>query len=273
MNLIKKINDNYILDENLNNSFIAGNKIRKVKAILDVHDKINGILTYGSAYSSHLLACAWWSRKLQIPFKGIVVTDKSISIDNFPNLKMSKILGADLYITNNNDAYKTIDFWQHKLFDYLWIPGGAHTLEASKSYEELFDKLFKHDSSLKQIESIILPFGTGTTAYGIWKSAQKYNPDLKIIGVSVSRSKEQCYNAISSIEGVTEFNNLRIIDVFSGKYGVIDDKSTSCRWRFFEEMGILPDPIYNSRSVQYYYENKLQNVLIINTGGMLNNLL
>lgn len=266
--------ETYILDENLNNSFISGNKIRKIQGIIETQENnILGLLSFGSPYSSHILACAWWARKITIPFKGIVITDEPIETKDFPHLKMAENLNADLVFTTSKDADKTIDYWQKYLSNYLWIPGGAHTLEAANTYERLFDKLFRKDNALQGIETIILPYGTGTTAYGIWKSVRKNNLDIKVIGVSVSRCKDKCYGAISSLEGIKDFPGLTIIDKFSGRYGEIDKKTIQYRWQFFGETGILPDPIYNARSVQYFYESKLEKTLVINTGGMLNNLL
>lgn len=268
-----KINTLLILDENLNNSFIAGNKIRKIKAIVKAQNNINGILSFGSPYSSHILACAWWAKKLNISFKGIIIADESIQPEKFPHLKMAEKLGTSLVFTSNKDAYATIDFWKQKLTNYLWIPGGAHTLEAANAYEDLFDKLFTEDRAMKQIESIILPYGTGTTAYGIWKSVQKNNQRIKVIGVSVSREKERCLQAISTLEGFNDFRGLTIDERFSGQYGKMDNRTEKLRWQFFRETGILPDPVYNAKSIRYFYEEKLKNVLIVNTGGMLNNLI
>jgi 1-aminocyclopropane-1-carboxylate deaminase/D-cysteine desulfhydrase-like pyridoxal-dependent ACC family enzyme len=268
-----KINTLSILDENLNNSFISGNKIRKIKAIVDTQQAINGILSIGSSYSSHILACAWWAKKLNIPFKGIIITDGKIQSEKYPHLKMAEKFGAGLVFTSNKDAYYTIDFWKQKLSNYLWIPGGAHTLEAANAYKVLFDKLFKEDDVMEQIESIILPYGTGTTAYGIWKSVLKNNQRIKVIGVSVSRDKERCFEAISKLEGLNDFQGLMIDDRFSGKYGEMDDITEKFRWQFFLETGLLPDPVYNAKSIRYFYEEKLKNALIVNTGGMLNNLL
>lgn len=270
---IVRYNKNIILDENLNNSFIAGNKVRKVKAIINSNESVSGILSFGSPFSSHILACAWWARKMNIPFKAIILVEDKINSEYYPNLKMAKKFGADLVFTLNKDAYSTIEYLREKLSHYLWIPGGAHTVEASNAYESLFDILFEQEESMDEIKSIILPYGTGTTAYGIWKSARKNNPKIEVIGISVSREKEKCFESLYDLDQITKFPGLTVIDQFSGKYGKIDAKSEKYRWKFFDNTGILLDPIYNTRSAQYFYENNLENSLLVNTGGMLNNLL
>ncbi|MXV38997.1 pyridoxal-phosphate dependent enzyme [Flavobacteriaceae bacterium Ap0902] len=270
---IQKINSSLILDENLNNSFISGNKYRKVKAIIeDEKETIQGIISFGSKYSSHILACAWWSKLLEIPFIGVIIDNNDIILDNYPHLKMSRNFGANLIKTKSDIAYSTIENWKGSYPNYKWIPGGAHTLEAARSYENLFDEIID-EGLLKEIKKIILPYGTGTTAYGIWKSIIKHNLDIEVIGVSVSRDKKHCFEAIKGLENINFFKNLKVIDTFSNKYDYTDSIIEGYRWRFFNETGILPDPIYNSKVIYHYYENKMKDTLIINTGGMLNNLL
>lgn len=270
---IKKFRNCFLLDESLNNNLVSGNKFRKLQGILSKTGKISGILSFGSPYSSHLLACAWWTKRMGIPFIGIVISDKEIVINDYPHLKMAKIFGASLSFTSNKEAYTDIENAKQKFSEYLWIPGGAHTIDAAKAYESYFDELFMQEDCLNEIESIILPYGTGTTAYGVWKSVQNNNRSICIYGISVSRSKEKCYQAIHELEGKDQFDGLVISDQFAGQYGTLDKNTNKLRWDFFNETGILPDPVYNAKSVHYFYQSSLRNVLILNTGGMLNNLL
>jgi 1-aminocyclopropane-1-carboxylate deaminase/D-cysteine desulfhydrase-like pyridoxal-dependent ACC family enzyme len=273
MNCIKKFKNFYVLDENPNNSFISGNKIRKMRGILENAGRIDGLLTFGSPFSSHLLACAWCAKKDQIPFIGIVLTDEEISISSYPNLKMAQNFDAQLIISKKCDAYETIELYRKKYCNYLWVPGGAHTLEAAIAYEIFFDSLFMNKKITPMIKNIIVPYGTGTTAYGIWRSVRKQNNNICVHGVSISRTKQKCLDAIKEFEESDCFNRLIIDDQFAGKYGNLETKTKNYRWKFFSETGILPDPIYNAKAIHFLYESGLNNVLIVNTGGMLNNLL
>ena len=67
--------------------------------------------------------------------------------------------------------------------------------------------------------------------------------------------------------------NLKIADDFSGKYGKILKDDKNIREKFRKEYKILIDPIYNIRSINYFYKHNLKNGMIINTGGCANNLL
>jgi len=270
---IKKFKNFFLLDENLNNSYVSGNKFRKLQGILRSAGTIEGILSFGSPYSSHLLACAYYGKILELPVTGIIISEREIKTIRFPYLNMTKKFGTKLIFTDMVNAFSIIEKYKKQLPQYLWIPGGGHTLEAAKEYELFFDELFKKENIWSHINKIILPFGTGTTAYGIWMSVRKQENPIEVIGVSVSRNKDKCIYAVKEMEGLDKFPGLTIIDQFSGRYGQRDNESEKNRWRFFKETKVLPDPIYNARAVQYFYEQNYTNALIVNTGGMLNNLL
>jgi 1-aminocyclopropane-1-carboxylate deaminase/D-cysteine desulfhydrase-like pyridoxal-dependent ACC family enzyme len=278
INLNYRINEyspgNYILDENLNNSFISGNKVRKLNGILKDLKREKGLLTFGSVYSSHCLATAYHGKLLDLPVKLIVLTDETVSSNAFPHLKLSQKLGADLLFCSIKEAHQFIEAKQQELKDYYWIPGGGHTHSAAKEYELLFEELFLYNYELnKHVKSIILPFGTGTTAFGIYKGLINAKCDIKVFGVSVSRSKETCINAIKDLDDSLDLSNLQIIDDYAGKYHLTTEATENARNRFLGESGVLIDPIYNAKSLECFYRYKLKDTLIVNTGGMLNNFL
>ena len=67
--------------------------------------------------------------------------------------------------------------------------------------------------------------------------------------------------------------NFKIADDFYFKYGKILKDDKNIREKFRKEYKILIDPIYNIRSINYFYKHNLKNGMIINTGGCANNLL
>ncbi|MEX2483762.1 MAG: pyridoxal-phosphate dependent enzyme [Brumimicrobium sp.] len=271
---LKSFNNFFLLDENLNNSFVSGNKVRKLKGILNEVKGINGLLTFGSVFSSHCLATAYYGKLLDLPVKLIVLSDEAVNIEDYPHLKLSQKLGADLLFCLTKDAHKYIDEKKQELNDYFWIPGGGHTLSAAKEYEILFEELFtKNDALKKRVKSIILPFGTGTTAFGIYKGLINAKCDIKVIGVSVSRNKEKCVNAIKDLDQKLDLSNLNIIDDYAGKYHLTNEATENARMIFFKESGVLVDPIYNAKSLECFYRYQIKDSLIVNTGGMLNNFL
>ena len=136
----------------------------------------------------------------------------------------------------------------------------------------MFIKLIDEHEELRNIEWVLLPYGTGTTAIGILSAINNLNLNIKVNGVSVSRTKENCLKATKDVfDG--ELKNLEIIDEFAGLYGMKRDGQARIRLKFLQETGVLIDPIYNIRSMEYFYKNQLSNGLIINTGGGGNNFL
>lgn len=268
------IDKNYILDENLNNSFISGNKIRKLKGILSIEKQLTGLLTFGSPYSSHCLATAYFGMVLGIPVKLIVLTDNSVDTEDFPHLKMAKKMKADIEYCRIEDASSYIEKTKQKYPSFLWIPGGGHVLIAANQYEFLFDDLAKiYPEIFNKINSIILPLGTGTTALGVYKSIRKTGLDIKVIGVTVSRPAEKCKDILSDMDSNIDFTQFEIIDDYSGLYDLRTEATEIARLTFLRKTGVLVDPIYNAKSIECLYRYNLKNTLIINTGGMLNNFI
>ena len=263
-----------LLDENLNNSFVAGNKIRKLKGILSEIDNLKGLLTFGTVYSSHCLATAYYGKLLDVPVKLIVLTDGNIDSNDYPHLKLSKQLGANLIYCAKEAAYHFIEEKKKEFHDFYWIPGGGHTIAAAKEYEILFENLFRKNTELRnKVNSVMLPFGTGTTAFGIYRGLMNANCNIEVIGVSVSRDKDKCKKALIELDGEMDYSSLHILDDYAGEYEKRTEATEAARNRFFKETGVLVDPIYNAKAIECFYRYNLKNVLIINTGGMLNNIL
>ena len=271
--VLKEIGNNIILDENCINSFISGNKVRKVKGIMDGGGNTNGLITIGSKYSSHILACAYWACYSSISMIGIVITDKQINIKEYPHLLMAVKFNADLKYINNENAYEYIENIKNLNKNYLWIPGGGHHQKAARVYEDLFMKIFRENDNARHCRTILIPFGTGTTTLGILNAVKKSGLDIEVIGVSVSRSKDRCLEALYEIQNEIPVEQLEIVDWFSGKYEERSNETENARWNFFYRSGILVDPIYNAKSIYTFHEKGLEKCLIVNTGGMLNNLL
>ena len=263
---LNKIDDIYLLDESNNNGIFSGNKYRKLSYILKNFNKA-GILTFGSIFSNHCVAAAYYAKRLQTKIILLIIPENKMDINKYPNIKLAKRLGAEIVCIKASEATLKIDYFKKEYSDYLWIPGGGHTKEGMLSYFDLTKHIFSENKELYEIEWILLPYGTGTTALGILKAINELNKNIKVIGVSVSRNKKRCLKAALDFADKNELNNLQIIDKFSGKYGKFNNIDKKYQDRFFHEYVIYIDPIYNIRSIRYFYEMKLENGLIINTGG------
>jgi 1-aminocyclopropane-1-carboxylate deaminase/D-cysteine desulfhydrase-like pyridoxal-dependent ACC family enzyme len=262
-----------LIDESTNHPLCGGNKIRKLEYILKDTDQYSGYLTYGSKYSSHCLATAYMARKNSKKARLLITDKKSTDIGNYPNLKLAKLLGAEILFIGQESLHTKIEIEKNKCINFLWIKGGGHELSGLEAYKDWFIGVIKKCPSITKYNQLILPFGTGTTALGIAKAVFESNLDIKIKGISVARTKDICLMESKKIVSDDILNILEIDDRFSGKYGIFNSGQKLIRVNFQKEYGILPDPIYNVRVAQYIHEEKVEKSIILNTGGQLNNLL
>ncbi len=234
-------------------------------------------MTHGSKYSSHCLATAYWGATQNIPVRLLILEKDSADISKYPHLKLAKYLGAELLFIDPSRAQERIDEERRQFHTYYWVPGGGHTRAGMNAYKDWFCKILNESPDLKSREWIALPYGTGTTALGILYAIFEIGLEMKVIGVSVSRTKKKCLEAAAEIVGqglIKEITkNLIIDDRFSGRYGQIEEHHNELRFMFLKSFGILVDPIYNIRVVEYLESTRLENGIMINTGGQLNNLI
>lgn len=135
----------------------------------------------------------------------------------------------------------------------------------------LAKKVFvENKNKLSKINTILLPWGTGTTTLGFLKAIKYLKLNIKVIAISVSRNKTDCIKKISNIFLLKENELLEIIDDYAGQYGKKLKDDEFYIKLFFNEYNIMIDPIYNIRSIRYFYKKKLKKCLIINTGGLSN---
>jgi 1-aminocyclopropane-1-carboxylate deaminase/D-cysteine desulfhydrase-like pyridoxal-dependent ACC family enzyme len=262
-----------VCDESLNHNTIGGNKYRKLTYILKDSNE-PGILTYGSKYSSHCMVSAYLGNCLGVKVILLIITDDmQMKISDYPHLKLAASLNAEIIFIKANEAHEKIATFKRKYSNFKWIPGGGHSQEGLNAYFDFIVDLVGKYPSIKKVKYILLPYGTGTTALGILKGINYFNINAVVIGVSVSRNYRRAWGAAKEFLETDELANLRIVDDFAGEYGNFDNESLKYRNRFLKETGILVDPIYNIRTIEFFYKEKIQNCLIMNTGGQGNNFL
>jgi len=261
-----------VLDESSNSPFCGGNKVRKLNRILG-QERSKGLLTFGSKYSSHCLAVAYWGAKHDCPVRLLVLDEEEIDTRRFPHLVLSKRLGADLIFVPNAQAYERITGEQVKFPGYRWIPGGGHCMAGLEAYKAWFLSVLSEYPELRTRTKVVLPYGTGTTALGILAAIREEGLSMRVIGVSVSRDRIRCLTAAREFIDEASIKFLQIDDRYSGRYGERERHHDAIRMRFLKRTGILPDPVYNVRVVEYLYEENVTEGILVHTGGQLNNLL
>ncbi len=261
----------YIKREDLIHPLISGNKYRKLKynLIEAKNENHSTLLTFGGAFSNHILAVA--SAGFENNFKTIgVIRGEELfdKIEQNPTLKKAKELGMqfkfvsreDFRNKNNKDFLEGLKAQFGEL--YLLPEGGTNQL-AIKGCEEILtkeDKMFTH---------VCCSIGTGGTISGIINSSFS---GQKIVGFP-SLKGDFISNEISNFVQKSNWNI--ISDYHFGGYGKITDELIRFINDFNSKNNIPLDPIYTGKMmfgiydlIKNEYFPKGSKILAIHTGGL-----
>ena len=182
----------FIKREDVIHPFVSGNKFRKLKYNLAEAKKLkkNALLTFGGAFSNHILATAV-AGKLQ-GFSTIgIIRGEELGKD------LDKTLAANATLRNaaahgmkfefisreqyrNKTSVNFLKILKEKYGDFYCIPEGGTNELAVKGCEEI---LTNEDNEFDYICSCV---GTGGTIAGIINSAQKHQ---KVLGFPILMQK------------------------------------------------------------------------------------
>jgi 1-aminocyclopropane-1-carboxylate deaminase len=261
----------HIKREDLLHPIISGNKFRKLKYNIEEAKKQNKkvLLTFGGAFSNHILAVAGAGKEYGFETIGIIrgeeVQDK---IADNPTLFQAQQLGMK-FVFISREQYRlkeTPDFIEQlrKNFGefYLLPEGGTNEL-AIKGCEEI---LIESDIEFTHICSSI---GTGGTITGIINSS---NSNQNIIGFS-SLKGDFLQNDITKF--ANKQNWTVNCDYHFGGYGKVTDELIYFINNFYLEHQIPLDPIYTGKMmfgimnlIENHYFPANSKILAIHTGGL-----
>lgn len=260
----------FIKREDLIHSIISGNKFRKLKYNVEkvLNEKKDQIITFGGAFSNHILATAYIGKLTNLKTIGIIRGDELLNkklnstLQNCKNFGMKFLfISRKDYKKRNNAEY--INTLRKKYTNSFIIPEGGTNYLGVKGCEEILEK----DDDFFDV--ICCPVCSGGTIAGLINSKKKFQ---KILGFSALKSS----NINNVITKFVNNNNWKIFDdnFFKG-YSKIDNRLVNFINDINKQTGILLDPIYNSKmlyhiikmisSDQWIYGKK---ILLINTGGL-----
>jgi 1-aminocyclopropane-1-carboxylate deaminase len=173
--------------EDLNHPDIVGNKLRKLKYnILAAKQKNKAvILSFGGAYSNHILALSAAGKIFNIPTIGVIRGEELQNAALNPVLSKAKANGMRLsfitreqYKRKNESAF--IENLHNTLGDFYLIPEGGSNELGVKGAAEILEGLED------QYDVIVCATGTGGTLAGLIQGAHDYGlqPNL-VAGISV----------------------------------------------------------------------------------------
>lgn len=251
--------------------YISGNKYHKLKYNIAyaLEHGYTTLLTFGGAYSNHILATAVAAKEAGLQSVGLIRGEELyLSVDSNPTLRRAKEYGMELRFVSR-EAYRekdTSEFRLQLLEEYptaYILPEGGNNSLAVKGCEEI---IRPGDEAFRVITTAV---GTGGTMAGIVKSSL---PHQKVLGFSVLKGTFQQ----KTLLGYTDKTNHFITDAYCfGGYAKVDPLLIDFINEFKEKTGIQLDPIYTGKMMYgireciknaFFDENS--RILAIHTGGL-----
>ncbi len=260
----------YIKREDLIHPFIAGNKWRKLNYILQDANAKNKrhLVTFGGAFSNHLLAVACAGAKYHFTTTGFV---RGEEVNNHM-LALCRWFGMHLIFVER-EAYRD----KLKLFDenfsdnndaYFIDEGGAGELGAKGCGEILKDIQTEYSH-------VFCSVGTGCTIEGLIAFANENKMPTSIEGVVVLKGGDFLQKQLEN----KNFNqaNWRLHQGFhEGGYAKTNPELLAFIQNFAAQTGILIDQVYEGKMMkaiftlaQENYFKKGSKILAIHCGGTL----
>ena len=261
----------WIKREDLIHSHISGNKYRKLKYNLEQAkaEQKETLLTFGGAFSNHILAVAAAGKAFGFNTVGVIRGEELVDqVDSNPTLKFAKSCGMRFkFISREEYRNKTsddfVEYLKERFGDFYLIPEGGTNDLAIKGCEEI---LSEHDSGY---DYICCSVGTGGTISGIINSSKT---DQKILGFPALKG-DFLQEEISKF--AKNLNWQLITTYHFGGYAKINAELISFMNQFKRQYHISLDPVYTSKmlfgvmdllKIGYFPEHS--KILVIHTGGL-----
>lgn len=265
----------YIKREDEIHPFVSGNKFRKLKYNLQEakNQGYKTLLTFGGAFSNHVVATAVAAKLMGFKSIGIIRGDELAlnfqqTIFENPTLHQAykngmkfEFVSREIY--RNKTSEEFLEQLTEKFGNFYLIPEGGTNKFAIKGCEEI---LVANDSIL---DYICCAVGTGGTISGLINASEKHQ---KIIGFPVLKGDFLS----SEIEKYAKNSNWELQTNFHfGGYAKYNKALIRFINDFKKETTVLLDPIYTSKMIFGLLEiikndgfKKGSKILAIHTGGL-----
>jgi len=248
--------------------FISGNKWRKLKYNLVAASQQGKtkLLTFGGAWSNHLLATACAGASYGLVTKAFVRGDK---VHN-PVLSMCELFGMELIFVDR-ESYRNKQNLFNSLSgkdDYYFIDEGGAGHEAMLGCEELISEL------TNRYDHIICAAGTGTTAAGLASGIVKHELMTELHVIPVLKGGDFILDEIKKLHAPVDITFLHTAYHFGG-YAKTKPELIQFIKDFVSKTGIMIEPTYTGKAMYALHDLIAQNyfkkdskILFIHTGGL-----
>ena len=269
----------FIKRDDLIHPIISGNKWRKLKYnILHLQmNRMEGLLTFGGAYSNHLMATAFAAKQANVPCVGIV-RGEELTKDSNSILSFCHSLGMRLkFVSRNEYVYRDEPIYKQELLteckNFWMVPEGGGNYQGVLGCMEIMRE------TDNDYDFVCVSQGTTTTSIGILLSLPEKSKLLVCPAIkgfdSIFEMKQMLFYMGFEHEFIEE--KLSQVIVLStdelGKYGKASPELKLFNNSLYERTKINFDYTYNAKSLfqlnKYIERNSLVNekILYIHTGG------
>jgi len=259
----------FIKRDDLIHPIISGNKWRKLKYVLKQAQAQNKthLVTFGGAYSNHLLATAAAAAKFGFKATGIV---RGEEVQN-DTLFLCKLHGMQLIFTDR-DSYRDKQALFNKLFgddgQAFFIDEGGASAQGAKGVSELVDEL------TDTYHHIFCACGTGTTAAGIINGLTEHQLSTQFNAIPVLKNGDFMQDEIDRF--LTSPDNYALhLNYHFGGYGKTTPQLIQFIKQFVADTGILIEPVYTGKMLYALYDLAAKGhfapgskILAIHSGGI-----
>ena len=240
----------FLKREDVIHPFVSGNKFRKLKYNIQEAKNLKkqSLLTFGGAFSNHIVATAVAGKSAGFQTIGIIRGDElgrnvNKTIQENATLREAHNNGMKFQFVSREQyrqksSSEFINLIKNEWGDFYLIPEGGTNSLAVKGCEEI---LTKEDY---QFNYICVPVGTGGTISGLIKSVEKHQ---KVIGFSALKGA-----FLSEVikKYTSKIGNWNLIeDYHFGGYAKYNEDLVRFINSFKKKTTILLDPIYTSKMI------------------------
>ncbi|MBN8702011.1 MAG: pyridoxal-phosphate dependent enzyme [Bacteroidetes bacterium] len=278
--MVRNINSPFLVEKEIKLSVLltekpdtpGGNKHYKLKYNIEkmFAEGLATLLTFGGAFSNHILATAIAGKKEGFKTIGII-RGEELNPDSNSILKDAHNNGMQLHFVSREEYRKkdTPEFISQLIKEfgnfYSLPEGGSNTL-AVKGCEEIL--LESH----QEYNYITCAVGTGATLAGIINAS---NNKQKVIGISVLQQSGWLEKQVESFLMPPNRINWELNNDYTfGKYGNANTQLIDFYFYFKQEFGIELDLVYSAKMMFGIFDmikkNKIEpgsSILAIHTGG------
>lgn len=253
--------------DDLLHPFVSGNKYRKLKYLATEAKQLGKthLVTFGGAYSNHLVATASAGAALGIKTTAIVRGEEEL---HNPMLSICQLYGMEMKQVSR-ELYRDKDKAFNSFFsddDTVYrIEEGGYSALGAKGCEDLVGEL------KQSYQHIFCAVGTGTTVAGLVNGSDS---NTTVNGVVVLKGAEYIKGEIDSLLTRPKEYNLHH-DFHFGGYGKFDKRIIDFIKLFASQTGILLDPVYTAKMmlgltqlIEQDYFTPNTRILTVHTGGL-----